>query len=208
MLVLLTACASPPTGLPEEALQLAVGDQAGLYGAAARELGERADEADVNSRLQGVSRFYVLDRPTLDLGSIEQTSRLEPFDEIVLEAIRDGIGGEVIFLDDPADALVSGEYQVPLTTLPGDSGPSDEPVEGPIAPPGSVIVMFGVPSPAWGGGFTGGDWPSDAEIAVDLSVALYRSPSSRSSFTPGIEKRDGIWRVAGFRTMGTTSTGG
>jgi hypothetical protein len=209
VLVVSTACASPQTSLPEGALQLAVSDQAGLYGAAARELGERADEADVNSGLQGVNRFYVLDGPTLERGSVELASRLEPFDEVVLEAIRAGIGGEVIFVDDPADALILGEHQVPLTTVPGATGPAAESVEGWITPPGSVLVMFGVPSPAWGGGFTGGDWPSDAEVAVDLNVALYRSPSMTSSFTPGIEKRDGVWRVAGFRTMGTMPpTGG
>jgi hypothetical protein len=126
----------------------------------------------------------------------------------VLEAIRAGIGGEVIFVGDPANALVLGEYQVPLATVASDTGPISESVEGWIAPPGSVLVMFGVPSAAWGGGFTGGDWPSDAEVAVDLNVALYRSPSMRSSFTPGIEKRDGVWRVAGFRTMGTMPTTG
>lgn len=209
VLVVSTACASPPTSLPDGALQLPVSDQAGLYGAAARELGERADGADVNSGLQGVNRFYVLDGPTLEPASVELASGLEPFTEVVLEAIRAGIGGEVIFVDDPADALMLGEHQVPLTTVPGDTRPAAESVEGWIAPPGSVLVLFGVPSPAWGGGFTGGDWPSDAEIAVDLNVALYSSPSMQSSFTPGIEKRDGVWRVAGFRTMGTMPpTGG
>lgn len=211
VLALLAACSSTSTPLPEEALQLSPGEQAGLYGAAARHLRELAATADVNSPIQGVNRFYVLDGPTLDLGSLEQASRLEPFDEIVLAAIRDGIGDEVIFVGDPTDVLVPGEYQVPLTTHPGQSGPDAESVQGLIAPPASVLVMFGVPYPAWGGGFTGGDWPSDAEMAVDLNVSLYRAPSETSMLTPGIEKRDGVWRVAGSRTMGTmpaTTTAG
>ena len=206
VLALLTACSSASTPLPEEALQLPPGEQAGLYGAAARHLGELAAAADVNSALKGVNRFYVLDRPTLDLGSIVQATGLEAFDEMVLVAIRDGIGGEVIFVDDPAVALVADEYQVPLTTLPGQDGPEAEAVQGLVAPPGSVLIMFGVPYPAWGGGFTGGDWPSDAEMAVDLNVSLYRAPSETSTLSPGIEKRDGVWRVAGSRTMGTTTT--
>lgn len=206
VLALVAACSSTSTPLPEEALQLPPGEQAGLYGAAARHLGALAAAADVNSGLEGVNRFYVLDRPTLDLGSIEQASILEPFGETVLAAIREGIGDEVIFVEDPADVLVPGEYQVPLTTDPGQSGPDAESVQGLIASPASVLVMFGVPYPAWGGGFTGGDWPSDAEMAVDLNVALYRAPSETSTLTPGIEKRDGAWRVAGFRTMGTMPT--
>lgn len=208
VLVVVTACSSASSPLPEEALRFAPGEQAGLYGAAARQLGEIAAVADVNSALQGVNRFYVLDRPTLHLTSIEQASRLEPFDEVVLDAIRDGIGGEIIFVEDPADALVAGEHRVPLTTHPGESGPDAVSVQGLVAPPASVLVMFGVPYPAWGGGFTGGDWPSDAEVAVDLNVSLYRAPSETSMLTPGIEKRDGVWRVAGIRTMGTTTTAG
>ena len=206
VLALLTACSSASTPLPEEALQLPPGEQAGLYGAAARHLGELAAAADVNSALQGVNRFYVLERPTLDLGSIEQPSRLDPFDETVLAAIRNGIGEEVIFVEDPGDVLVPGEHQVPLTTHPGQSGPDAESVQALIAPPASVLVLFGVPYPAWGGGFSGGDWPSDAEISVDLNVSLYRAPSETSTLTPGIEKRDGVWRVAGSRTMGTMGT--
>lgn len=208
VLVVVTACSPAYTTLPDEALQLAPGEQAGLYGAAARHLAEIAAVADVNSGLQGVNRFYVLDRPTLRLSPIEQASRFEPFDEMVLAAIRDGVGDEVIFVEDPADVLVPGEHQVPLTTHPGRSGPDAESVQALIAPPASVLVMFGVPYPAWGGGFSGGDWPSDAEIAVDLNVSLYRAPSETSMLTPGIEKRDGVWRVAGSRTMGTTTTAG
>jgi hypothetical protein len=43
-------------------------------------------------------------------------------------------------------------------------------------------------------------------VLTDLNVRLYRGPSEASIMTPGVEKGDGEWRIAGFRTMGTTTT--
>lgn len=178
-------------------------DQAGLYGVAAQDLQARSSEAAVLSAGEVPKRFVVLDRPTVDLGSIEQSTRLDRFDQSVLAAIEAGLGGEVTFVSDPADGLIRGSYVTPITTLPGDSAPEASTAEGLVAQPGSMLVLFGVPYPAWGGGFTGGPWPSDAPLSVDLNVWVYQDPSVSWTATPGFEKRDGQWRLAGYRTMGT-----
>jgi hypothetical protein len=199
-------CGDSDTGLPEEALRLTAVDQAGLYGVVAQGIMAAAPEAAAVSGGQVPSRFVVLARPVVDLGSFEQSTQLERFDQAVLDAIEAGLAGEVDFVSDPADGLIRGGYEIPVTTVPGDSAPEASTLEGLVAQPGSMLVLFGVPYPAWGGGFTGGPWPSDAELSVDLNVLLYQSPSVSWTSTPGIEKRAGEWQLAGYRTMGTVPT--
>lgn len=200
------ACGDSDGGLPEEALRLSPVDQAGLYGVVAEAILAAVPEVAVLSGGQIPSRFVVLDRPVVELGSIEQSTHLERFDEAVLDAIRAGLGGEVSFVSDPADGLVPASYVIPVTTTPGDGVPEASTVEDLVAEPGSVLVLFGVVYPAWGGGFTGGRWPSDAELSVDLNVWVYQDPVVSWTSTPGIEKRDEQWRLAGYRTMGTVPT--
>jgi len=201
---LATACGGGTGGFPEEALALDLADQAGLYGAVAAEIARRAPENAMLSGTEAPRRFFVVDRPTADFGSLDENP-LPRFDQGVLDAIEAGLGGDVTFMSDRQDGLIRGAYGIPITTVPGDTGPDNTTVEGPIAPEGSLLVTFGLPYSAWGGGFTGGEWPSDADLSVDLVASVYQSPSVSWFHTPGVEKRDGEWRVAGYRTMGTVA---